>query len=297
MRAKNEVKTLSTMTENNVREELPTTENENRDTTTHNNITTDNIDVESNIECNTQRKENNQNLLEKNEMKGQTKLERFIELSIAATGGILWFTFNRKARRRYYGPIMFSLLLPWLTFQLCRYRCSILKSWGFRIDRDNLRKSFYGPSIFFLLYMIALVVSCLSTGRRIVLDNWHMYASLVLYPGWGLVQHFFVQANLTRNLSYFFLGGYDDLDQWEDSLIAKAVNEKKYIPLIITLTLSAVVFSLVHLPAFWTTIATGVLGPFWAFFYLKDRNLFPLGFYHGIQGTLFYYWWKQQDPW
>jgi hypothetical protein len=44
-------------------------------------------------------------------------------------------------------------------------------------------------------------------------------------------------------------------------------------------------------------LATFGLGLVYIPLYLRYRNLWPLGFYHGWLGTLFYLWVLGRDPW
>jgi hypothetical protein len=53
----------------------------------------------------------------------------------------------------------------------------------------------------------------------------------------------------------------------------------------------------VHLPDFRLATATFVLGLALTPIYLKWRNLWPLGIYHGLLGVLFYFWVLERDPW
>jgi len=66
--------------------------------------------------------------------------------------------------------------------------------------------------------------------------------------------------------------------------------------LVVVMLCNAAIFSAVHYPHQWLMLATFLLGLPWSLFYLKQRNLFPLGLYHGVVGSCFYFWWLQQDP-
>ena len=43
--------------------------------------------------------------------------------------------------------------------------------------------------------------------------------------------------------------------------------------------------------------ATGLLGAVFALIYMRWRNLWPLGLYHGWLGVFYYYWILGRDPW
>lgn len=98
---------------------------------------------------------------------------------------------------------------------------------------------------------------------------------LVLYPAWGLVQQFLVQAMVTRNFS--------DASGWLGS------------PYVVT-PISASLFGAVHVPSWKLTAATFVVGLVFTPLYLRHENLWPLGLYHGLLGVLFYQWVLERNP-
>ena len=95
----------------------------------------------------------------------------------------------------------------------------------------------------------------------------------VLYPSWGVVQQTLVQGFVTRHLA-------------DAGLSPWAVTP-----------LSAVAFGAVHLPNWKLTAATTVLGAAYAPLYLRHRNVWPLGFYHGVLGAFYYRWVLDRNPW
>jgi hypothetical protein len=50
--------------------------------------------------------------------------------------------------------------------------------------------------------------------------------------------------------------------------------------------LSATFFCIIHLPNFWLSFFTFLAGYLWSIFFMKNRNLFIMGFSHGMLGTL-----------
>ena len=95
----------------------------------------------------------------------------------------------------------------------------------------------------------------------------------VLYPVWGLVQQTLVQGFVTRHL------GAAGLSVW------------------VATPLSAVAFGAVHLPNWELTAATTALGAAYAPLYLRHRNVWPLGLYHGALGAFYYRWVLDRNPW
>jgi membrane protease YdiL (CAAX protease family) len=95
----------------------------------------------------------------------------------------------------------------------------------------------------------------------------------VLYPLWGVVQQTLVQGFVTRHLA------------------AAGISPWAVAPA------SAVAFGAVHLPNWKLTAATTVLGAAYAPLYLRHRNVWPLGLYHGVLGAFYYRWVLDRNPW
>ncbi|MEP0547160.1 MAG: CPBP family glutamic-type intramembrane protease [Rhodothermales bacterium] len=96
---------------------------------------------------------------------------------------------------------------------------------------------------------------------------------LALYPAWGIVQQTLVQGFVTRHLDDAGLGPW-------------AVTP-----------LSAVAFGSVHVPNWKLTAATTALGAAYAPLWLRHRNVWPLGLYHGWLGAAYYRWVLDRNPW
>lgn len=143
--------------------------------------------------------------------------------------------------------------------------------WGFRID--NLPSAFKGPTVLFVLASSAMGIYGVSAGTLVW--HWHVLLLLVLYPLWGILQQFLVQALVVANLAK----------------LAPRHGRTLAIPI------GAVLFGAVHYPSPWLMLATGGLGCFFIPWYLRYRNLWPLGLYHGWLGTFFYLWVLGRDPW
>ena len=98
---------------------------------------------------------------------------------------------------------------------------------------------------------------------------------LILYPIWGIVQQFLVIAIVAGNLK--------DLK-----------GTKLSDPFIIAVT--AILFGLLHYPFYWLILGTFILALFYGFIYLKARNVFVMGIFHGWLGGLFFYTVVGRDP-
>lgn len=103
-----------------------------------------------------------------------------------------------------------------------------------------------------------------------------MVPALLLYPSWGLLQQFLVQGLVAGNL--------DEAPGWVGS------------PYFVS-PVTATVFGAVHLPNWKLAAGTFGLGLMYTPLYLKHRNLWPLGLYHGTLGTFYYFWVLDRNPW
>jgi len=71
-------------------------------------------------------------------------------------------------------------------------------------------------------------------------------------------------------------------------------NQKLSKPVIIVLT--ALLFGVVHYPYYWLMVGTFALALFYGFIYLKERNVYVMGLFHGWLGGLFFYTVVNRDP-
>jgi membrane protease YdiL (CAAX protease family) len=99
---------------------------------------------------------------------------------------------------------------------------------------------------------------------------------LLLYPLWGVIQQFLVVGLVAGNLR--------DYEGWR--LHPAAVTGS-----------TAVLFSAVHWPARLLVAGTFVLAVVYVIVFLRHRNLWVLGLYHGWIGGFFYFFVLGRDPW
>ena len=147
----------------------------------------------------------------------------------------------------------------------------VLAHWGFRLDNVNKVLRMVLP--FGILAVITFFVTGYFLGT--INLNWHIIPILIFYPIWGVIQQFLVIGLMAGNLQ--------DIQ-----------NQKLSKPAIITLT--ALLFGLVHYPYYWLMIGTFVLALFYGFIYLKERNVYVMGLFHGWLGGLFFYTVVNRDP-
>lgn len=100
--------------------------------------------------------------------------------------------------------------------------------------------------------------------------------TIVPYPIWGMFQQLLVQGVFVR------------------TVIESAGGLR---PKVIATIVAAVLFGAVHLPELRLAMATLVLGLVFTLIYVRWRNLWPLGLYHGWLGVFYYYWVLGRNPW
>jgi membrane protease YdiL (CAAX protease family) len=98
--------------------------------------------------------------------------------------------------------------------------------------------------------------------------SWYIFPILILYPVWGIAQQYLVIALVAGNLQ--------DLKYRNIGSAA------------IILT-TALLFGLLHYPFWWLIAGTFVLALLYGFVFLKVRNIYALGLFHGWLGAFFFY--------
>jgi membrane protease YdiL (CAAX protease family) len=196
---------------------------------------------------------------------------RALEIIGVAMTGIGKFIFMDYLNWRL--PFVIIAIFAWSYYVYYRYRKdnNVLRDWGFRWDN-------YKPVLRLMLpFVIISIISFLLIGHAQGTINitWHIIPLLVTYPIWGSIQQFLTIGLLAGNLNEF-----------------KRFKLGKGLVIFIT----ALFFSVVHYPSIWLMIGTFILALFYGFVYLKAKNIYLLGLFHGWLGALFYYTILNQDP-
>ena len=148
----------------------------------------------------------------------------------------------------------------------------ILHEWGFRMDnfREVLKMVLpFGIGAVLIFFIIGSIQNTLNL-------TWHIIPILVIYPVWGVIQQFLIIGLVEGNL----------LDQ-------NAISIPKSVVVIFT----AILFGLLHYPYWWLVLGTFILALFYGFIYIRSRNLYVLGLFHGWLGGIFFYTVVGRDPW
>ena len=120
------------------------------------------------------------------------------------------------------------------------------------------------------------VIACLFTGyvRGTLNLTWHIIPILIVYPIWGTIQQFLCVGLVA--------GNFQDMN--------KPLKKYWIVPI------TAVLFSVLHYPNLWLMMGTFILAILYTIIYLRERNLYALGLFHGWLGALFYYTVVGRDP-
>lgn len=166
-----------------------------------------------------------------------------------------------------------TAVMAWTTYVTYRKKRikGILQYWGFRTD--NFREVLKMVLPFGIIAVVAVFI--VGFYRETINMTWHIVPILILYPVWGVIQQFLVIGLVAGNLKD--LKGY----RFADALI---------------LFTTALLFGLLHYPFFWLIAGTFVLALFYGFVYLRVRNVFVMGIFHGWLGGLFFYTVVGRDP-
>lgn len=166
-----------------------------------------------------------------------------------------------------------GIIIAWSCYIIYRSKSNkeILKYWGFRLDNSMavLKKVLpFGLVSLIVIFFIGLYRNTLNI-------TWHIIPLLILYPLWGVIQQFLLIALTAGNLQDF-----------------KNLKLNRRIIILF----AAILFASVHYPYLWLIVGTFILALFYGWVYLKERNLFILGCFHGWLGTLFFYTVVNRDP-
>lgn len=170
-------------------------------------------------------------------------------------------------------PFFLVAITSWTVYIIYRHKTKmgILKYWGFRTD--NFRIVLKKVLLFGLLSVIVFI--SIGLYQNTINITWHIIPILILYPVWGIIQQFLLIALTAGNLQ---------------DMKGQTLNNG------IIIIVSALLFASVHYPYLWLMAGTFILAIFYGFIYLKERNIFVLGIFHGWLGGLFYYSILDRDP-
>lgn len=170
-------------------------------------------------------------------------------------------------------PFVVFIIMAWSIYIYCRNQREkeVLKYWGFRFDNFKTAIKLMLPfaAISILIFII------IGYFRDTINLTWHILPLLVTYPVWGCIQQFLVIGLIGGNLS---------------DLKSRRLN------MFLVIAVTATLFSVVHFPSLWLMGGTFLLALFYGYVYLKIKNIYAMGLFHGWLGALYYYTVVNRDP-
>lgn len=170
-------------------------------------------------------------------------------------------------------PFVVTAILIWTTYIIYQSKKdkTILKHWGFR--RDNFKDVMRLVLPFGIFAIVSFII--IGLYQDTINLTWHIIPILILYPIWGIIQQFLLIALVAGNLH---------------ELKGEKINK------VLIILFAALIFASVHYPDYWLILGTFILAIFYGLVYLKKRNIYVLGLFHGWLGALFYYTVVNRDP-
>jgi membrane protease YdiL (CAAX protease family) len=204
-------------------------------------------------------------------MKAENKQRLFEIIAVLITGAGKFVFMDWLNWRAFY---VVGACLFWIGFVLYRYKkdATILEYWGF--TKTNFKDTF----LMLLPLGIISVATFFIIGNHFgtIIINKNIIPILLLYPVWGVIQQFIVVALVAGNLR--------DMDNIKISKWA-------------IILLTSLVFAVVHFPFLTLVGGTFLLALVYTTVYLKKKNLYVLGLYHGWLGAFYFYTIVGRDPW
>ncbi len=198
---------------------------------------------------------------------------RWFEILAVVFTGIFKFLFVNVLELQFLF-ITLSILF-WGIYIIYRKKrnTNILKYWGF--TRVHFFKAFKMAGIFAGILIGFFTANAIF--NQYPLFNIHLLYVLLLYPIWGLIQQFMMMSLILGNL--------------------KDISSSKRKPEMVYVLITSVLFSAVHFPSVILMIITFILALYYSQIFLRYRNLYALGIFHGWIGSFFYYYVLNYDSW
>jgi uncharacterized protein len=166
-------------------------------------------------------------------------------------------------------PLCIGFWAIYLVFVI-RHHSLIAVQWGL-LPRQHLGALGLRLGPLLLLCLSGGALYAVACERPLIPD--YILVSIVLYPFWGLIQQWLVQALLVDNI--------------------RALSGAS-LPWLIGM--GAVGFGAVHIQYPLLVVATGLMGAVYVYLFQRWRNLWPLALCHGWLGSFFYPWVLDENP-
>lgn len=122
--------------------------------------------------------------------------QRFFEISAVIMTGVCKFVFvDMLPFKSWY---IVTTCLFWIIYVFLRYQKhkDILKYWGF--SKSGFRDTFRTLLPLAVLSIVGFVIYGMR--QDVLVFNWHIIPTLLLYPLWGIVQQFLIVSLIAGNL-------------------------------------------------------------------------------------------------
>jgi len=149
---------------------------------------------------------------------------------------------------------------------------SVIKEWG--LSLNGFKQTLKVISIPALVVTIFSIWYGLDQG--VLIFNWHIIPVMILYPFWGIIQQLLIISLFGGNIYYL-----------ENTKINKLT----------IISLTSILFSLVHYPSVPLMIVTFFLAVCYCLVFFRFRNILVLGLFHGWLACIFYFFVMGRDPW
>lgn len=165
-----------------------------------------------------------------------------------------------------------AAILFWTLFIYIRYKSNpaVFVYWGIR--KENFKKSMWKLLPFGLIGIVSILLY--GYWQDAEFSNWHILPVLIFYPIWGTFQQFIVAGLVAGNLDHNNM----------------ARLSRRTIIIIVS-----VLFALIHAPDWILVAYVLVMEIVFLSVFLRLRNIWALGIYHGIVSTLFLYFVSGRD--
>ena len=197
---------------------------------------------------------------------------RWLEISAVLLTGFMKYIFMGLLDFRAF--YIATACIFWSVYIFLRYRQNklIMQEWGFR--NHNFKQTFLFLLPFSMI-MVAVIV-WYGTQFNTIFFNWHIIPVFLFYPAWGVIQQFLTAALIAGNL--------------QSIKSIKLGNTQ-------VLLFTSLAFSFIHYPSPLLMIFTFFMELLFLVAYLKWRNLWALGLYHGWVASLLLFLVMGRDLW
>ncbi|MGM0505117.1 MAG: CPBP family glutamic-type intramembrane protease [Bacteroidota bacterium] len=202
----------------------------------------------------------------------QKNRTRWFEILAVVFTGIFKFLFVNVLELQFLFITLSILFWGFYIIYRKKKNKNILKYWGF--TQTNFFKAFKMAGLF--AFILIGIFTANAVFNHYQLFNIHLLYVLLLYPVWGLIQQFMMMS--------LILGNLNDMSS-------------KKVPQIVYIFITSILFSAVHFPSIILMIITFILALYYSQIFLRYRNLYALGFFHGWIGSFFYYYVLNLDSW